>query len=205
MRLGEAGGIFAVLEGEGEGDLKNTFLIPLLGINKYHKSFLFFFLCFVAEWEWERELMWRSWNCLFWFLMEKRGEWWGVFIDWERERERATEGDVECWEKKKSEEVGSGSGGDCVKRNGWHHPVTVSNSVYTVYVWLLPIVMDYTRLLPCFGRLFSPSCCVSFLFLHGVITGIWQNDWDHSCPDTRYISYYIKKKIYIVSEDYKCS
>ena len=49
VRLGEAGGIFAVLEGEGEGDLKNTFLIPLLGINKYHKSFLFFFLCFVAE------------------------------------------------------------------------------------------------------------------------------------------------------------
>ena len=96
--------------------------------------------------------------------------------------------------KKKSEEVGSGSGGDCVKRNGWRCPVTVSNSVYTVYVWLLPIVMDYTRLLPCFGRLFSPSCCVSFLFLHGVITGIWQNDWDHSCPDTRYISYYIKKK-----------
>ena len=49
VRLGEAGGIFAVLEGEGEGDLKNTSLIPLLGINKYHKSFLFFFLCFVAE------------------------------------------------------------------------------------------------------------------------------------------------------------
>ena len=51
VRLGEAGGIITVLEGEGEGegDLKNTFLIPLLGINKYHKSFLFFFLCFVAE------------------------------------------------------------------------------------------------------------------------------------------------------------
>ena len=31
VRLGEAGGIIAVLEGEGEGDLKNTFLIPLLG------------------------------------------------------------------------------------------------------------------------------------------------------------------------------
>ena len=26
VRLGEAGGIIAVLEGEGEGDLKNTFL-----------------------------------------------------------------------------------------------------------------------------------------------------------------------------------
>ena len=58
MRLGEAGGIFAVLEGEGEGegDLKNTFLITLLGINKYHKSILFFFLCFVAEREREKTL-----------------------------------------------------------------------------------------------------------------------------------------------------
>ena len=79
MRLGEVGGIIAVLEGEGEGDLKNAFLIPLTNITK---AFCFsFFVLLQNENERERERESASVKKLKLFVLVFDGEsWWGVFI-----------------------------------------------------------------------------------------------------------------------------